>query len=307
MKYGVVIVTYNRLELLKECVNQCLNQTVPFERIVIVNNCSTDGTDAYLQRFSEDPRFAISNQTENLGGAGGFRVGLALAQKEELDWVLIIDDDAMIQTDYIKQCDQMIRRRPNMVACSGTVYTDGKIQTNHRRVVVNQLLWLEKNVPLSAYERKSFHYDLATFCGLMIRGDILLKIGLPKSDYFIWYDDTEYSMRLHKYGGIVNINRAHLNHKTVLPSGKQAGFFSRMSWRTYYGHRNRLDAVKTHCRPITTAVIVAETLVFIACGYGMQLIPQKRKQGRYITQMLRDALKDGYRGVLGKNKKYMPN
>lgn len=307
MKYGVVIVTYNRLELLKECVKQCLNQTVPFGRILIVNNCSTDGTEEYLKQYSQDEHFVISNQEQNLGGAGGFRVGLALAQDEDLDWVLIIDDDAMIALDYIQQCDKMIRRRPNMVACSGTVYTDGKIQAIHRRVIANRMLLLERNVPLSAYERKSFHYDLATFCGLMVRGDILGKIGLPKSEYFIWYDDTEYSMRLRPYGGIVNINAAHLNHKTVLPLGKQAGFFARMNWRTYYGHRNRLDAVKTHCKPITTAVIIAEFIVFIVCGYGMQLIPSKRKQGRYITRMLKDALKDGYRGVLGKNEKYSPN
>ena len=278
MKYGVVIVTYNRLELLKECIENCIRQTTQFAKIIIINNCSTDGTEAYLQQYKSDARFVISNQAENLGGAGGFRVGLELAGKEELDWVLIIDDDAMIAEDYIQKCDFVIRRYPNVVACSGTVYTEGKIQTIHRRVIANRTLYLEKNVPLSAYERKCFHYDLATFCGLMIRTDILEKIGLPKAEYFIWYDDTEFSMRLRKYGGIVNINAAHLNHKTMLPSGEQKGFFMRMNWRTYYGHRNRLDAVKTHCGPWTEAVIIAEFLVFIACAYGMQLLPGKRKQ-----------------------------
>ena len=188
MKYGVVIVTYNRLELLKECIENCNRQTIPFEKIIIVNNCSTDGTDEYLQQYKADTRFVISEQTENLGGAGGFRVGLELAGKEDLDWVLIIDDDAMIAEDYIQKCDRVIRRYPNVVACSGTVYTDGKIQTIHRRVIANRTLYLEKNVPLSAYERKCFRYDLATFCGLMVRADILAKIGLPKSEYFIWYD-----------------------------------------------------------------------------------------------------------------------
>lgn len=38
MKYGVVIVTYNRLELLKECIENCIRQTIPFEKIIIVNN-----------------------------------------------------------------------------------------------------------------------------------------------------------------------------------------------------------------------------------------------------------------------------
>ena len=121
MKYGVVIVTYNRLELLKECIENCIRQTIPFEKIIIVNNCSTDGTDEYLQQYKADMRFVISEQTENLGGAGGFRVGLELAGKEDLDWVLIIDDDAMIAEDYIQKCDRVIRRYPNVVACSGPV------------------------------------------------------------------------------------------------------------------------------------------------------------------------------------------
>lgn len=307
MKYGVVIVTYNRLELLKECIACCENQTKAFDKIIIVNNCSTDGTGEYLAGYENQSQFIISHQKDNLGGAGGFRVGMAIAEKQDLDWVLIIDDDAMIALDYIQKCDRVIHRYPNIAACSGTVYTDGKIQTNHRRIVANRLLHLEKNVPLVAYEKKCFRYDLATFCGLMVRRDIIEKIGLPKAEYFIWYDDTEYSMRLRRYGGIVNVNAAHLNHKTVLPSGKQEGFFARMNWRTYYGHRNRMDAVKQHCSTATTAVIIAEFFVFLLCAYGMQLVPGKREHGRYIAQLMKDALRDGYRGSLGKNDKYFPH
>lgn len=306
MKYGVVIVTYNRLELLKECIACCTQQTIAFEKIIIVNNCSTDGTDAYLESYKDHPQFLILEQTENLGGAGGFRVGLAAAEKEPLDYVLIIDDDAMLAPDYIQRCDRVLHRYPNISACSGTVYTDGKIQTNHRRMIASRLLHLEKNVPLAAYEKACFKYDLATFCGLMIKKDIMKQIGLPKSEYFIWYDDTEYSMRLRRFGGIVNVNAAHLNHKTVLPSGEKKGFFARMNWRTYYGHRNRLDAVKIHCGMLTTMVIIAEFLVFLACAYGMMLIPSKRKQGAYITRMMKDAMKDGYNGTLGKNERYVP-
>ena len=47
-RIACVIVTYNRLDLLKECVDACLNQTVKFSDIIIVNNASTDGTSKYL-------------------------------------------------------------------------------------------------------------------------------------------------------------------------------------------------------------------------------------------------------------------
>lgn len=306
-KYGVVIVTYNRLDLLMECITCCLKQTIPFEKIIIVNNCSTDGTDLYLKQFESDKRFVICAQKMNLGGAGGFCEGLKVSGKLDLDWTLIIDDDAMISHDYIERCDDFLRKNPNVQACSGTVYTEGKIQQNHRRLIVSTLLHLEKNMPIHAYEKKCFRYDLATFCGLMISRKALKEIGFPKSEYFIWYDDTEYSMRLKRYGGIVNVNSAKLNHKTVLPDADERGFFERMNWKTYYGHRNRLDAVRSHCKKITEMVIVLEFILFIACGYGMQLLPGKRKQGKYVVQLMKDAMYDGRHGKLGKKDKYFPS
>ncbi len=305
-KYGVVIVTYNRLELLKECIACCLQQTLPFHKIIVVDNCSTDGTGQYLKQFESDERFIIETQDSNLGGAGGFCEGLKTVAHQDVDWTLIIDDDAMIEKDYIEQCDALIRRYPNIAACSGTVLTDGVIQQNHRRMIASDLLHLEKNVPLAAYKHKNFRYDLATFCGLMISRKALHKIGFPKAEYFIWYDDTEYSMRLRKFGGIVNVNAAKLNHKTKLPEDDKRGFFARMNWRTYYGHRNRFDAVRSHCKRITELVIILEFAVFIACGYCMQLLPDKREQGKYVVQMMKDAMYDGYHGRLGKNEKYFP-
>ena len=43
--YAVVVVTYNRLELLKECLEQVENQTIPAKKVIVVNNASTDGTE----------------------------------------------------------------------------------------------------------------------------------------------------------------------------------------------------------------------------------------------------------------------
>lgn len=308
MKYGVVIVTYNRLELLKECLQQCFTQTYPFSSVIVVDNDSDDGTGAYLDELREkQENLIVRHLSENTGGSGGFKRALQIARRMDLDWILIIDDDAMIASDYIEQCNRYLKRHPNVAACSGTVYTNGEIQLNHRRRIISKVMHFESNVPLSGYEHTSFHYDLATFCGLMIRGDVLREIGLPKSEYFIWYDDTEYSMRLKKYGGITNINAAKLNHKTVLPGGEHAGFFMRMNWRTYYGHRNRLDAVRKHCGFATQLVIYAEFAAFIGCGIVMSLLPNYHKQGVFVTRMLVDALRDGAMGKLGKNEKYLPN
>lgn len=86
VKFAVTIVTYNRLELLKECIQQVLSQTVPFSYICIVDNHSTDGTSEYLDQLAAGtetvfpnagkPEFHILHLPENIGGAGGFAKGL---------------------------------------------------------------------------------------------------------------------------------------------------------------------------------------------------------------------------------------
>ena len=71
MKINCVVVTYNRLSLLKECLSALENQTYPIQRIVIVDNCSTDGTSEFLDSLT-DTRYLIIHSKENIGGAGGF-------------------------------------------------------------------------------------------------------------------------------------------------------------------------------------------------------------------------------------------
>lgn len=304
-KLGVVLVTYNRLHLLKEAIEAINCQTVAFSKIVIVNNCSTDGTKEYLAKFQSDDRFEILNMDENLGGAGGFAVGIEKMNCFDMDWVLIIDDDAMIAHDYNQQLMKYIEKHEHVNACSGVVTTNNKITTVHRRRLSNKLLFVEKEVNAEEYKKESFHCDLATFCGLMIRGEIMREIGVPNKDYFIWYDDTEYCLRLKKYGGIVNVNAAVLNHKTK-ETKSEGNYFSRTNWKYYYGQRNRLDTARKHFGGLTALMVYLEMIVFLMATIPMHISSKTREKAKYNFQMIADAIGDARHHVLGKNIKYVP-
>lgn len=88
MKYSVVIVTYNRLNLLKECL-QCVNQqTLKVTEIVLINNCSTDGTTEFLEDYVQNHNYVNLITTEkNLGGSGGFELGVR-SVSDNCDYVL---------------------------------------------------------------------------------------------------------------------------------------------------------------------------------------------------------------------------
>ena len=238
MNYSVIIVTYNRIELLKECLNCVDKQTLKFKNIILVNNHSTDGTTEFLKDYCQNRADVnLINTEQNLGGAGGFEIGVKNLPKET-DYVLLIDDDAMLDVHFLSEIDSHIEH--GVKAYSGTIRTDGVIDTSHRRRLKNSVLMTKEDVPEKEYEKESFLFDLATFCGLMVSKDVVDAIGAPKGEYFIWYDDTEYCMRIMKYSKIKNVNSAQINHKTKIFNETD------LNWKSYYGYRNQIDVGKNY-------------------------------------------------------------
>ena len=90
-----VVVTYNRLDLLKECIQAIEKQTHSVEHFFIIDNCSTDNTWEYLQSIKSEKLIPI-HLDKNLGGAGGFNAGLkTFINKSKSDYVWIMDDDTI--------------------------------------------------------------------------------------------------------------------------------------------------------------------------------------------------------------------
>ena len=90
-----VVVTYNRLDLLKECIHAIEKQTYPVNNFFIIDNCSTDNTWDYLKSIKRANIVPIRLR-KNLGGAGGFNMGLkAFMNRSNSDYVWIMDDDTI--------------------------------------------------------------------------------------------------------------------------------------------------------------------------------------------------------------------
>ena len=71
MKTNCIIVTHNRLPLLKECLGAVEAQSYPVDKIIVIDNCSTDGTEDFLAR-QDNRRIEVIRLPQNIGGAGGF-------------------------------------------------------------------------------------------------------------------------------------------------------------------------------------------------------------------------------------------
>ena len=126
-KVAAVVVTYNRIELLKECIKALQQQTYPCD-ILIVDNASTDGTEEYINKIEKDyDNLHYKNTGANIGGAGGFNFGMRWAVEAGYEYVWVMDDDCLPYTDALEKlinADGILKGKYGWLA-SAVLWKDG--------------------------------------------------------------------------------------------------------------------------------------------------------------------------------------
>ena len=121
-KVGIVVVTYNRLELLKEVIDALRNQSYNETQIIVVNNGSTDGTLIWL----EEQKDIITITQDNLGGAGGFFTGMKYVAQNGFDYCWIMDDDVICTPTALQELLEAYHQKDNIgFVCSKVIGLDG--------------------------------------------------------------------------------------------------------------------------------------------------------------------------------------
>lgn len=247
MGIGVVLVTFNRLDKLKIALDSYAKQTVLPDYIVVIDNASTDETPNFLKHWlNRDEKFdkKVIPTSSNLGGSGGFNKALEYAANLNSEWIWAADDDAFPEENALelaKKFIEGIRNTDDVSAICSSVLNFGEFDLGHRRNIVKSGLNIKDNVLSNVrdYGEESFEIQCFSFVGAIINKEKIKSVGLPLSEYFIWYDDTEYSLRLHKEGRIICVPSIRVHHDV----GDQTQEFS---WKMYYGIRNCADMIKRH-------------------------------------------------------------
>ncbi|MCR5099079.1 MAG: glycosyltransferase [Lachnospiraceae bacterium] len=315
-RIAVLVVTYNRIALLRECVDAVLGQTHAASALYIVDNHSEDGTAEYLEELAcqhEDdtchperrakpgaegslPPVRVITSDKNLGGAGGFELGVrtALSEGSDFGWLVLIDDDAILAPDFLEKMAAGVDAHPKVRLFAGAVKCRDNIDTNHRRRIKNRLIFSEEWVPEREYATGSFFCDMATFCGLMISREMMEEAGAPRGDYFIWYDDTEYCLRC----GRVAAGRGYEERILVLPEAVtdhrsqpvEAGgdILMRTDWRSRYGWANRYDVARRYLGALTAFTVKCEYRILRLKSRIMALSSDEkiRGQGQFNVKMI---------------------
>ncbi len=231
-----IVVTFNRSQLLKRCLG-ALQKQLPDEAILVVNNASSDGT---LEVLAHDfPDIPVLNLPENLGGAGGFEAGMRRAYDEGYEYLWLMDDDGVPDENCLAEL--LKHAAPQRVTVpvqqDGQQFYGAVIGWNNRRDVTPEIVAAKKAV--------TGNFTFA-FVGPLIGREIVTRVGFPRGDFFIWFDDFEYALRLHRHRDlqIVFVPQARFFHdiyheiRQVKRFGRVSERATQAAWKTYYGTRN---------------------------------------------------------------------
>lgn len=203
-RVAAVIVTYNRKDLLLECIKCLLAQRI--ERglgtgepadiesqlaIMVIDNASSDGTQEALADYTASGVVDYRNTGANLGGAGGFNFGMRAAVEAGYEYCWIMDDDCL----------------PHPDALQGLIDADYGLQGDYG-FLSSVVRWVDGSICKMNVQRHPLVSDiedfspdlqpctLASFVSLFVPSRVICDVGLPIKDFFIWTDDWEFTRRI---------------------------------------------------------------------------------------------------------------
>ncbi len=259
----IVILNWNGWEDTVECLTSCLKISYPNYRILIVDNGSTDGSEAILrERFSD---IDLIQTGQNLGFTGGNNIGMRHALDNEADYIVLLNNDTIVDKDFVTElvtvaeseitagmlCSKIyFHDRPDILWYAGASFYPWLGWGRHRGYNVRdegQFDTVEETVR-------------PTGCSLMVSRKLCEQIGLLGERYFCYCEDVDWGMRAQNAGHkILYVPASRVWHKV---SRSTDG--SRSGLSLYYFVRNMLLCLDTN-RPLPLLLRqVRYVLVFIA-------------------------------------------
>ena len=236
-KVVAVVLTYNRKKLVEECLRAILRQTHPVDKIFLVDNASTDGTQEMVkEKFSNNDIISFIRLEENEGPAGGYHEGVKRAYEYGTDWIWMMDDDVepvenalevKLAYGHISECIHAER-----------IYSDGSVPALSGEGFFDCTTGVSflYATNISFEHGKDFYFtNKGNFEGMLISSRVVGKIGYPDKRFFHSHVDLIYGFLANTWTNVICIKNIGFIRKIGSLSTPMP--FSDSS--LYYANRNR--------------------------------------------------------------------
>ena len=285
---AVVVVTYNRADLLGRTLDGLAAQTHRPDAVVVVDNASTDHTREVLDRHVSSAALPLQrlHLETNTGGAGGFRAGVEAAYTQGYDRIWLMDDDVVPAPDCLavlmgedEACVMSVREdaHGHLAEKAATDFDLTRPWSVRPKRASVQTAYGERS---AMPERVELH-NIA-FEGFLVRREVVEAVGLPDESFFIFYDDVDFALRVRRAGytiwavrDAVLVRQLDFDQKNALDT-----------WKGYYMYRN-LFAV--HLRYGENALVRLKPWLVTVAVVLLSPLRGGRAEARNVIRAMRDA------------------
>jgi GT2 family glycosyltransferase len=281
---AVVVVTHNRADLLGRMLDGLVAQTWQPDAVIVVDNASGDHTQQVLDRH--DLPLQVIRSEENVGGAGGFRIGMETAYVAGWDRIWLMDDDVVPAPDCLatlmavdEPCLMCVREDLDgrLVEKSATTFDlRNPLAIKPKTASVETTYGTRDAMP------PLVEIQVVAFEGFLVRREVVAAVGLPDPEFFIFYDDADFALRARKAG-----YRIWAVRDAVLV--RQLAFSQELaleSWKGYYMYRNLFVV---HFRHGQNALVRVKPYAISAAVVALSPLRGGRAEAGNVMRAVRDA------------------
>lgn len=205
MNVFVIIVNFNGWKDTIECIESLNSLRLPYLSIIVVdNNSNDDESRQILKSESSEKRFELILSKYNGGFSYGNNLGIRLALAKNADFVLLINNDTIVEEDFITPLIEFLKKNINCGAISPRInffYDKKKIWYDGGDF--NKFICKAKHFRFEKVEAKSRGYcktNYLTGCCILLPKKVIDDVGLLDERFFLYGEDTEYCLRIKKMG-----------------------------------------------------------------------------------------------------------
>ena len=244
MPMYVVILNWNLKNDTIMCVESVLAAGVALDRIIVVDNGSTDGSvEAFAIHFS--PALPVVRNAQNLGFAGGMNVGIQYALAHGAASVLLLNNDTIIDSAMVTAL-LTAGQALNAAGILGPAIYHYDHPEQLWRLGDIRHRWLPMPLTIRWNARRSpgsapLQVDYVTGCGMLVRREVFEQIGLFDTRYFMYFEDADFCRRTRDAGYTVwCVPEAKMWHKVSSTAQRD------MPFNRYYRALNQIRFYHEH-------------------------------------------------------------
>lgn len=195
MKASVIVLNTNEKHHLKGCLPSLMRQAYKDFEVIVVDNGSSDGSVEYVkERF---PKVKVVSNGANLGFAGGNNEGAKVALRKKPDFVAFLNPDTEVDRNWLKELVKAASKEGVGGATSKALLFSERDKLDSGGGAMNflgygwSLGYNDKD--MGQHKEGETPFVCGGYC--IFRREVLEKVGLFDSDYFIYFEDTDLSWR----------------------------------------------------------------------------------------------------------------